>query len=379
MKKETGHLNFKRQNWLISRRTDLLILFAPVWVLWLVFFSDASYYQSIELPIWAWVIFIIGIDVSHVWSSLFRTYLEKDEFKVHRTLLILTPILALLASILLMSFSMQWFWRVMAYIAVFHFIKQQYGFVALYKLKSGEKRKQYISDKVIIYIATVYPVVFWHFNSTATFNWFVSNDFIPFHELFGDPTSVTLFFQITNVLYWGIIGFWLFFEVKAYIAAAPVSLGKIFWVLTTAVNWWFAIVYYNSDVIFSVSNVVAHGIPYIALIYYYKIKKEEVISTQPARISKKVKLISALLITIILAALIEEYFWDMFIYREHGSFFESIHPYNWSQLANEWWIIIAIALLALPQQVHYIIDGFIWKMNAKNKYLKPIFKPKNES
>ncbi len=379
MKKETGHLNIKRKNWLISGPTDLLVLFAPVWVLWIVFFSDATYYQSIELPIWAWVVFILGVDVSHVWSSLFRTYLEKEEFKIHRTLLILTPIIALTASILIMSFSMQWFWRAMAYIAVFHFIKQQYGFVALYKLKSGEKRKQIISDKVIIYLATLYPVIFWHFNSTATFNWFVRSDFFPLHKLFGDPASMIIFFQVANVLYWGTIGFWLFFEIKAHRNKESVSIGKIFWVVTTAINWWFGIVYFNSDVIFSISNVVAHGIPYIALIYYYKIKKDEVIQQQASRISKKAKWIFALLVTIILAALIEEYFWDMFIYREHGSFFESIHPYNWEQLANKWWVIFAIAILALPQQVHYVIDGFIWKMNSKNKYLKPIFKPKDES
>ncbi len=379
MKKETGHLNFKRRNWLISGPTDLLILFAPVWVLWIIFFSDAPYFQSVELPLWAWAIFILGIDVSHVWSSLFRTYLEKDELKTHRTLLILTPIFALALSIIIMSFSMQWFWRVMAYIAVFHFIKQQYGFVALYKLKSGEKRKQIISDKVIIYIATLYPLIFWHLNSTATFNWFVSDDFFPLHKLFGDPSSMISFFQIVNVLYWGTIGFWLFLEIKAYRNKRSVSIGKIIWVVTTAINWWFGIVYFNSDVIFSISNVVAHGIPYIALIYYYKLKKEEVVQQQPPRINKKVKWLFILFITIILAALTEEYFWDMLIYREHSSFFESIHPYNWEQLANEWWIIFAIALLALPQQIHYVIDGFIWKMNSKNKYLKPMVKPKDES
>ena len=74
-----------------------------------------------------------------------------------------------------------------------------------------------------------------------------------------------------------------------------------------------------------------------------------------------------------------EYFWDMFIYREHIAFFENIHPYRWDQLANEWGIIVGVAILALPQQVHYIVDGFIWRMNGKNQYLKPIFKSKDES
>ena len=157
------------------------------------------------------------------------------------------------------------------------------------------------------------------------------------------------------------------------------SLGKILWVLTTALNWWFGIVYFNSDVIFSVSNVVAHGIPYIALIYYYNLKKEEIITKQSSSLKRKIKWVIALLVTILIAALIEEYFWDMFIYREHIAFFENIHPYRWDQLANEWGIIVGVAILALPQQVHYIVDGFIWRMNGKNQYLKPIFKSKDES
>lgn len=372
-------MNFSRKNWLISAPADLLILFAPVWVLWLVFFSDAPYFQSLELPVWAWVVFILGIDVSHVWSSLFRTYLEKDEYQNHRKLLLLTPIIAFALSLFLMSFSMVWFWRIMAYIAVFHFIKQQYGFVALYKLKAGEKRKQIISDKWIIYIATVYPVLFWHFNSDAQFNWFVSNDFLPAHLLFKDSALIASIFQIGNVIYWGIIGAWLFFELRSLSKKEIVSIGKLVWVLTTALNWWFGIVYFNSDVIFSISNVVAHGIPYIALIYFYKVRKEAVIANQSPLLSKKAKWMLTLLFTIILAALIEEYFWDMFVYREHSLFFEEIYPYHWNQLKEKWWIIVAIAILALPQQVHYVIDGFIWKMNSKNKYLKPIFKPKDES
>ncbi|WP_027418976.1 hypothetical protein [Crocinitomix catalasitica] len=379
MKKEIGHSSFKQTNWLMSSWADVFILFVPVWLLWVIFFSNASYFQSVELPVWAWVVFVLGIDVSHVWSSLFRTYLVKEDFQQHRKLLLLTPILALIASVLLLSFAMDWFWRVMAYVAVFHFIKQQFGFVALYKLKVGEVRKQIISDKKIIYLATVYPVLYWHFNSTAKFNWFVRNDFIPLYKLFPSQDMMLQFFQVMNVLYWGVIAFWLVFEIKAFVKKEKVSLGKILWVLTTALNWWFGIVYYNSDVIFSVSNVVAHGIPYIALIYYYNLKKEEIITKQSSSLKRKIKWVIALLVTILIAALIEEYFWDMFIYREHIAFFENIHPYRWDQLANEWGIIVGVAILALPQQVHYIIDGFIWKMNGKNQYLKPIFKSKDES
>ena len=139
MKKVIGHSNFKENAWLTTKWGDLLFIFLPVWVLWLVFFTNSSSLPSLDLPNWAWLIFILGFDVSHVWSTLFRTYLDKDEVKSHKKLFIIAPIIALISSVILLSYSLNMFWRVMAYVAVFHFIKQQYGFAMLYKVKKGEK------------------------------------------------------------------------------------------------------------------------------------------------------------------------------------------------------------------------------------------------
>jgi hypothetical protein len=379
MKTVTGRTTSETSNWLMSRSTDLLLLFLPVWAVWAVFFSNPTYFQTIELPLWAWVVFILGVDVSHVWSSLFRTYLDKEEFAAHKTRLILVPIIVLAASISLLYISIPWFWRIMAYVAVFHFIKQQYGFAALYKYRAGERRKQFISDKLVVYVAALYPVVFWHFNSQSSVNWFVQNDFFNLHSLVLDQIALQQIFYVLNWCYWIFIANWLIGEIRAHLRGEKVVLGKVLWILTTALNWWFGIVYFNSDVIFSVSNVVAHGVPYLALIYYYRIRKEEVKSKARSPLHRRLKWSAILLTTVGLIALVEEYFWDMLVYREHGAFFEVIYPYEFNQLTSNGTLIVAIAILALPQQVHYIIDGFIWKMNARNKYLKPVFKPSDES
>lgn len=372
---EIGRLNIKG-NWLFSRNADLSLLFLPVWILWIVMISFSETLQGLELPIWAWVIFILGIDVSHVWSSLFRSYADKSEFRAHSKLLILAPIVVFTLSVLLLNISVLWFWRIMAYLAIFHFIKQQYGFTALYQYKTGGKPKQWISDKAIVYIATIYPVLYWHFNSEATFNWFVTDDFLPVRQFFQVGTAPILMVFL-NVLYWGTIAFWVYQEVR-WLRKGAGSLGKIFWVVTTAVNWWFGIVYYNSDVIFSVSNVVAHGIPYLALIYFYRVRKTHVLEKKEMSFARRFRWLGILLVTVGIAAFVEEYFWDMLIYREHGSFFEVIYPYEISQVTGSWGLIIAMALLALPQQVHYVMDGFIWKFNKKNQFVKQMF-ANNES
>ena len=379
MKMVIGPSNSSRKNWLFSRNTDLLVLFLPVWAVWLIFLSNASYFEQLSIPTWAWLIFILGIDVGHVWSSLFRTYLSKEEFQSHKKLLILTPIIVFIISVLLLSISVSWFWRIMAYLAVFHFIKQQYGFVALYNFKAKIKSSHWFSDKLIIYIATLYPVLFWHFNSTSNFNWFVENDFFPVHTLFGSDGTLAVIFTVLNYVYWGIMAVWTINQFRKRTEHGSISTGKILWVLTTALNWWFGIVYFNSDLIFSISNVVAHGIPYIALVYYYDVNKTAVISKLKPRIPYLIKRLAIILAVIFIAALVEEYFWDMLVYRDHPMIFERIFPYHWDQLDHSWSIVIVIAILALPQQVHYIVDRFIWKMNSKNPHLTSIFSRDHES
>ncbi len=365
-------MNTKKNNWIISKGTDLLFLFTPVWILWIVFLSNPSYFEGSNLSLLGWVIFILGIDVSHVWSSLFRTYLNKEEFLAHKQVLIIAPIIAFVLSLTLLFLSVEWFWRAMAYLAVFHFIKQQYGFLALYKGRAGDRFQSFLSDKFMIYFVTIYPVLFWHFNADSSFNWFVQNDFFQMYQWL-PKSAIGLFFTVGNYVYWAIVGFWLFKQWQAAQKGETISTGKVLWLATTALNWWLGIVYFNSDLVFSVSNVVAHGVPYIALIYYYGKRKTELKTGQPMVISKRLKWILALVATVLIIAFIEEYFWDMLIYREHDVFFESIYPYRISQLIESPAALIALAILALPQQVHYIIDGFIWRMNARNKYLKSIF------
>ena len=60
--------------WLFSKRTDLLFLFLPVWLVWVWAFTGDL--ENKSLPNWAWFVFILGIDVCHVWYN-FRTYLQQ--------------------------------------------------------------------------------------------------------------------------------------------------------------------------------------------------------------------------------------------------------------------------------------------------------------
>lgn len=355
--------------WLFSKSIDLLVLYLPVWLCWLVLFNLPEAWLQADIPLWVWVIFVLGIDVGHVWSTIFRTYLDKEEFQQHQTLLVVAPLACFLGVLVLAWWSEFGFWRLLAYLALFHFVKQQYGFLALYKAKIGDFGvKKIFQDKWVLYAATLYPVLYWHLAEGLTFNWFVEDDFVGLRAyLPGGAAFWRGFFQVGNGLYGGLLLAWL---VEEYWRAGQWYWGKILWMLTTAVNWYGGIVYFNSDLVFTITNVVAHGVPYLALIVYYQYHKQQL---QQKNKAPWWQLLAGIGMVVLLLALLEEYFWDMLLYGERPHFFAALWPYPLPLLESPWAKALAFAFLALPQLTHYIIDGFIWKSNAKNPYVKEVF------
>lgn len=357
----------KTGRWLISKPVDLLVMLVPVWLCWVIAFSLAEDQLHSDIPLWVWVVVVIGIDVSHVWSSIFRTYLDHEEFNAHRRTLILAPIVSFVLAFGLAAISIDLFWRCLAYVAVYHFIKQQFGFMRIYKAKNGDFRPKVIRDNFVIYLSMLYPILFWHLSADRAFAWFVQGDFLNANL---GPESIAWIGIIGNALYFGILGWWLVEEVLASKKSGGFQTGKILWVLTTAFNWFLGIVYFNSDIVFTVTNVVAHGLPYLALIIFYQGGKQRIKLGEITR-SAWLKISSSILGLILLLAFVEEYLWDILVYRENESFF-SLNSSYWLESPAYVVQLLAIGLLAVPQVTHYILDGYIWKNNDKNPHLKEI-------
>lgn len=343
--------------WIFGKQRDLAFLFIPVWACWLIAFLLPQNLLTAELPLWYWVIIVLLIDVTHVWSTLFRTYLDKQERNNHYLILILAPIVALCALLLLAFGFRDWFWRILAYFALYHFIKQQVGFFALYSAKWKVKlpTAKIRFDKVVLYISMLYPIIFWHFNH-RNFNWFVQNDFFEFNN------SITAYWPAINGLYFLLLISWLASEIS-FVKKKGVSInyGRILWLTTTAFNWYLGIVYFNSDMVFTLTNVVAHGIPYLALVVLYQNHK-----TKTTQKRKWFWLAPIIIIGSTALAYLEEYGWDVFLNHEKTPLFPN--PLGGFELSDSMQAI-ALAMLSLPQVTHYILDGFIWKNNAKNPHL----------
>ena len=165
--------------WLFGLRTDLaLFLGSSLVALAIGALGNALGLQA--LPDGAWLVLVLGIDVAHVHATWFRTYLDASELKRRPARYLLAPLLAYAACFLLYRYGALNFWRGLAYLAVFHFVRQQVGWVALYRSREGSKRAlDRVIDEAAVYAATSYPLLVWHAHALDKgFSWFVSGDFV---------------------------------------------------------------------------------------------------------------------------------------------------------------------------------------------------------
>lgn len=340
----------ERQPWLRSPSFDGLFILGPgLAATMIVLFFSRRFDQTTDLSLAAWIVLILCIDVAHVYGTLYRTYFDPREFESRKKLYVMVPLFCWIAGVLLYSLSTSYFWSLLAYLAVFHFVRQQYGFLVLYsrnEVASGAVGR--LIDKSVIYLAALYPIVFWHTHLPRNFQWLIEGDFAA-----GLPP---IFERIVWGIYLATVLTYLLKEFSLSLRTKTVNLPRNLLVLGTAASWYVGIVLLNGDMAFTLTNVVAHGIPYLALVWHYERKRQ--VRTETRHLFSPAFVPLFLLIPVMLAYL-EEGFWDGLVWRERGSLFSlwsGMGPV--SDVSTLAWVV---PLLAVPQATHYVLDGFIWR------------------
>jgi hypothetical protein len=346
-------LKLQAHNWIGKPWLEVMgILAVPFACCLVLFFLPAEFIHNDVLPESLWLFLIVFIDVGHVYSTVYRTYADKETVSKHKNLFVGLPVLLLVISVVLHSISGLLFWRCLAYLAVYHFIRQQYGFLKIYSRKDADNKIRRIISVVTIYTVTALPVLYWHVSPGRRFSWFIPNDFIMAgaHPLL--PVLIVAAFWLVVTVY-GIS------EIVFSIKTKTINVQKHLVVMGTALSWYIGIVYYNSDFVFTFLNVVCHGIPYMALVWIHGKKLHAQKGSFLKIIYGRFTLLLFLL-PLFFVAYVEEGFWDSLVWKEHGnvfSIFKSISISIPKQALN-----ILVPLLALPQLFHYVIDGLIWRI-----------------
>jgi len=359
-----------RGPWLFSRNVDLAVFLGSAALSFAALGLGAltgSLHE--ETPGWAWVPAIVLCDVAHVWSTAFRTYLDPAERRARPRLLVLVPVVGILASVALNALGEAVFWRTLAYLAIFHFVRQQYGWVTLYRARAGEKgRAGRVIDTAAIYAATLYPLLYWHTHLPRRFSWFIPGDIVALPGFLMPAATVA---------YAVALGAYAVKAAASWARGTP-NPGKDVVVTTTAVAWYVGIVAFDSDYAFTVTNVIMHGVPYFALVYVHTRKSvgATATATAPASASaatapsaapapsagslaaKLTRSVPVFLGVLWLVAFAEEMIWDRAVWHDRSWLFGE--PWTLSSAVR----LVVVPLLALPQLVHYVLDGFIWRRRS---------------
>ncbi len=357
----------KKQPWISSARLDLGFILGPAFIVTaaVILFRDKIALLD-GTPPWLWLLLVVGVDVSHVYSTIFRTYLDREELKKRQMLYTLVPLGVWLAGVVLYSFGPLVFWRVLAYLAVYHFIRQQYGFMMIYARgeRARPKWTRWI-DQSAIYLATLFPLAWWH-SSHRVFSWFIAGDFF--------NLGLPYLGIATGVVFGAALAAYAAKEIYYSSREKTVNLPKHLLLLGTALSWGVGIVVFNNDIAFTATNVIAHGIPYMALVWVFgrnqdDMDKKPYVAPVLGRLFSW-KTMPIFLLLLFGIAFIEEGLWDGLVWREHGGIFgvfSGLPP-----VKSEDIMVWLIPLLALPQAVHYVLDAFIWKHNLKDSEWKKI-------
>ncbi len=334
--------------WLFSAKTDLLTFGGSAIVaLLLVAAGWPLGWLESDIPDWLWVVSVLLIDVAHVYATGFRVYFDRAELRRRPWLYWLVPMMAFGIGAALYSEGSRLFWRTLAYVAVFHFVRQQYGWVALYRAKANERGMLGRAiDSAAIYLATIYPLVFWHSHSRR-FSWFVSSDFVDVPVLAE---------QILAPIYWSALGLYAARSAYRAIWLRQFNPGKDLVVATTALCWYVGIVGLNSDYAFTVTNVITHGVPYMVLVAWFQ--PARAVDSSTIVVERRSKLHWLRFVGVLwLLAYAEELLWDCGVWHDHSWLFgPAWNIGDWDQ--------VLVPLLAVPQITHYVLDGFIWRRRS---------------
>ena len=329
------------------------MLVGPAWVALAIALVLPS---GLTLPPWAWLVAVLGLDVSHVYASLWRTYAHPGEVRRRPGLYLGLPLAVWLGLVALAAITPEGFWTVLAYLAVYHFIRQQWGIAALYRLREGLPGRSTDArlEKAAHYAVTAWPVVWWHAHLPRPFTWFTDIDFFT-----GLPPIVA----------------WASLPVALGIVVAHIvvrvrsrrwSPGRDLWLLTTALVWGVGIVGVQSDAAFTLPNVVHHGVPYMVLVWWTgRQQRRAGRDTALGGLPFSPRGLPLFLLPLLALAFVEEWTWDRLLWFDHPGLFGTFAVDLGPSLTA-----MALGTLSVPQVVHYLLDGYIWRMDGSNPGLR---------
>ena len=318
----------RQAGWVFSAAADALVFVLPLLVSALIWAGcRAAGVDHLSIPLLLSLLLYSAFDHTHVYSTYTLIYTQPGEFAKHPRLYGMLPAAVFIAFALLYAWDPVLFVVGFAVFSVFHFIRQQIGWMAVAARKAGVAGTLWW-DKTAIYTATLGPALY----GAATIDgigWFAAGD------LPGLPAAAAPW------LYAWIYGFssgYLIFELAHRRAGRLPRL--LIW--SSSLFVWHTTFMWNVDYTFGAALIVLHhAIPYLYLAYRYRCTRLPAVTP-----FKWIYLLLCLVGTL------------EFLTRTYADNLLSVLTWLARRDAAAQ---VLFPLLVTPSATHYLIDTFFWK------------------
>mmetsp|Transcript_4727 Transcript_4727/g.8539 ORF Transcript_4727/g.8539 Transcript_4727/m.8539 type:complete len:376 (-) Transcript_4727:95-1222(-) len=320
-----------------------------------------------RMPLAAYLVLVVFTDVGHVWTTIFRTYMDSDERSRRPLLYWLSPPVIFLLSFALHYLSPIGFWTVLGYCAIYHFMKQFYGWMAIYKGRCME-RWDWALDKWVIYGGALLPCAYWHADPERSMDWFHMDG----------PLVVPLpqWTQPLLVVTWVAVLAAYFARQGQLAYRGQFNAGKSLLVLYCYVTWAAGVLIPHKMIALCFLNLI-HAFPSYLIIFFACQNKYAPLKPVSCtdRLTKWFCTASNwpwYIGFFCLIAFVEELLWDCLVWHEYTAQYLDLMELD-LQLPELGHVALSAvsAALTLPQAVHYWLDTHIWKMGpGQNPGLK---------
>lgn len=359
--------------WVVSPLADLCCFAGPLVLACGIAWLTANSVGEDEVPLHWWIPLGTCVDVAHVYGTLYRTVFDSEATSRNWYLYLMAgPGLFCITLCINLFLGMKWGWTLLAYFAMYHFAKQPFGILCLYKARFGERgARNHQWDYYTCMLGAAIPMLLIHVwdpdpEARNVLRWFYSGE----QFLFRLPEFTRMPLQILYVLV--PTAWFLRLLYQRLREGVPINFGKIFimgaqyltWYMGTSDHHLTSLAFHN----------LFHGMSSMLLVYVAVNRRMETWRRErPSTMCWTDKLNEALVsspwlyvgFAVVLAA-IEEVLWDLLVEQEKmpQDTYRRLPKFSPTQQA------VFTSFLMMPQLSHYFLDGFIWKMTVQNPGLK---------
>jgi hypothetical protein len=348
-------------SWIFSAPQDFLFFFGTllVGIIFGLYIENTGIVDTYQKTIVYLILVNILLDEGHVYATLFRTFFDKVEMKRRGHLIIGSLIGVALVHLILILISYKLFTHVLAYVALYHVVRQQIGFVHITFLKDPNKEVEDRKwDRGIIYLMTIACALYWfsHFEQTGKDFYFTKGDVFAIPSFIGDVAI--------KLMWCGVIAYFIR-EVGKFRKYGQLNIAKYIVVSTTFIHWYLGLVATHYLFLFVAMTYFYHSIPYIALVYKYSARETgSLTQLRWTKIFGPLKWVPFVLV-FFLGSYIEYNGWFQVIPEAFAHIFV-VPLFTMSEATQN----IFIGFMWVPLVTHYVIDGFIWKFSDPKSNLK---------